>query len=137
MNVYFQPSDLAENLAENIRDMETKNIVALHNEYCEKINSPDDIVYDMEFLDEIMEQESPSGIIRQLDKDFNSDDKYFYFDGYAHLHSFSYEGDCSVIDIDEIADYIAENDDDLGDSNIRDFIDEFEENEDYDIGDDK
>lgn len=120
--------DLREELESLLEDLDIEDLVAVHNEYCEGANYMDDWCYNMCELDEILSGATPTEIINSLNSDFNTNDGYFYYDGYANLSSFSWYGD-SPIDVTAIADYILDDGDDFGVSEIENFIAEHENDE--------
>ena len=111
--------DLLENMSES-------QLYIIANEYSDKTNYYDDRIYDMDEFDEIMSGMSPSDIATKIFYgDFRPNDNYFKFDGYANLESFDYISD--EVDLEEIADYIVDNDEDFDDSDIREILDEANE----------
>ena len=80
----------------------------------------------MEEFDEIMDGISPWNIATKIFYgDFRPNDNYFRFDGYANLESFDYISD--EVDLEEIADYIIDNDEDFDNSDIREILGEEDE----------
>lgn len=109
---------------ENLSDYE---LFALWNEY--QGENYDDCIYYMEELDEICESMNPTDLANKIFYgDFNPNDTYFIFDGYANLESSDNLDD--LIDVDDLAQFIYDNDDDLNDDDLRDFLDEEEDEED-------
>ena len=118
--------DLLENMSES-------QLYIIANEYSDKTNYYDDRIYDMDEFDEIMDGMSPWNIATKIFYgDFRPNDNYFRFDGCANLESFDYISD--EIDLEEIADYIIDNDEDFDNSDIREILDE-ENEEDEEEGD--
>ena len=118
--------DLLENMSES-------QLYIIANEYSDKTNYYDDRIYDMDEFDEIMSGMSPSDIATKIFYgDFRPNDNYFKFDGYANLQSFDYIS--NEVDLEEIADYIVDNDEDFDNSDIREILDE-ENEEDEEEGD--
>ena len=118
--------DLLENMSES-------QLYIICNEYFDKTNYYDDRIYDMDEFDEIMSGMSPSDIATKIFYgDFRPNDNYFRFDGYANLESFDYISD--EVDLEKIADYIIDNDEDFDNSDIREILDE-ENEEDEEEGD--
>lgn len=110
-------------------DMDTAELVSVHNEYCNATNRLDDYVYSMQEFDEIMQHMEPWEIVRSAfyGKEFRPCDDYFYFNGYANLESFDYVGENSNAPIytGEIADYITRNEDALYNDDLQEIIDEY------------
>ena len=119
-------TEMIKDLLENMSESQLYIIV---NEYFDKTNYYDDRIYDMDEFDEIMSGMSPSDIATKIFYgDFRPNDNYFKFDGYANLQSFDYISD--EVDLEEIADYIVDNDEDFDNSDIREILDkENEEDE--------
>jgi hypothetical protein len=98
----------------------------------EALNSPDDTFYSINDLDEQLDGLKPSEIIRKvLNGDFSFNDaKYFSYDGYANLKSYSQsQAETEVKDYDsDIAEYIIGNSGSVSISNeLRDILDKGEE----------
>lgn len=107
---------------ENLSDSE---LLSLWNEY-QSENNYDGEVYDMEEFDEICGNMNPSDLVCKIFYGkFNPNDTYFIFNGYENLESSDYLDD--FFDIDELAQHICDNDDDLEDYDLRDFLDEDED----------
>ena len=116
-----------EEVLEMLRDMNDSNLVAVHNEYCDKVSYYDDRIYDMYEINDLLYGRSPLEIITDA-RDVDANDSYIRYDGYGNLESTDYPQDW--MDLDEIADYIVENDEALYNDDIRDLLDEIEaENE--------
>ena len=123
-------TEMIKDLLENMSESQLYIIV---NEYFDKTNYYDDRIYDMDEFDEIMSGMSPSEIATKIFYgDFRPNDNYFKFNGYANLESFDYISD--EVDLEEIADYIVDNDEDFDNSDIREILDE-ENEEDEEEGD--
>ena len=118
-------TEIIKDLLENMSESQLYIIV---NEYFDKANYYDDRIYDMDEFNEIMSGMSPSDIATKIFYgDFRPNDNYFRFDGYANLQSFDYISD--EVDLEEIADYIIDNDEDFDNSDIREILDEEDEEE--------
>ena len=117
--------DMRDEVLEMLKGMNDNDLVAVHNEYCEKVRYDDDRIYYMEELDELMYGMKPLDILREA-RDVNTNDDWIRWNGYGNLESTDYPGN-DWIDIDEIADYIVENEDPLYNDDIRDLMDEIEE----------
>ena len=118
--------DLLENMSES-------QLYIITNEYFDKAEYYDDRIYDMEEFDEMISGMSPWNIATKIFYgDFNPYHNYFKFDGYSNLQSFDYISD--EVDLEKIADYIIDNDEDFDNSDIREILDE-ENEEDEEEGD--
>lgn len=119
-----------EKIESALENMDTAEIIAIHNEYCEAANNMDDYIYSMEEFDEIMDGERPWNIASNCfyGHYFCPADDYFRFNGYANLESFNFapEGNSGVY-ISDIARHIDRNDDALNCDEIQEILDESEE----------
>lgn len=107
---------------ENLNDGE---LLSLWNEY-RRGQYYDGDIYDMDEFDEICGNMNPSDLACKIFYGkFNPNDTYFIFNGYENLESSDYLDD--LINIDELAQHICDNDDDLEDYDLRNFLDEDEE----------
>ena len=117
-----------EEVLEMLRDMDDYELVAIHNEYCDEVNYVDDRIYSMGEFDELycMDGKSPLDVIRDaFNGSFNPNDDWFRWNGYGNLESTDRPEDW--MDLDDIADYIVENDEDFDNDDLRDLMDEIEE----------
>ena len=107
-----------------VEDFKENKLVELWNEFCNK-NCYEEIIYyfsDYE-INDLFSNKTPAELIR-IGKDVDLDNKYFYF----HLGKLNTTDNIfDVVDIDELVDYIIDNDDDCNDVDIRDLLDELEE----------
>lgn len=102
-------------------EISNNQLLTIYNEYAEQ--NYYDTIYDMDDFDEIMDNTAPSDIASKIFYgDFRPNDYYFTFDGCGKLKSSDYPTD--FIDYTDLANYIFDNDDDLGDDDLRDFLDE-------------
>ena len=118
---------IVENIKEVVEDFREGKLVELWNEFCNK-NYYEEVIYYLYYLsdDEINDffsNKTPAELIR-MGKDVDLDNKYFYF----HLGELNITDNVfDVVDIDELVDYIIDNDNDCNDTDIRDLLDELEE----------
>lgn len=118
---------IIEVLKEYIDNMDNADIIALHNEYCDAVNCYDNWVYYMSEFDEIMSGVEPWEVARSaFYGSFRPCDEYFYFNGYGNLESCDFFNQLPIY-IDEIAEYIADNGDNLDNDDIQEIINEYEE----------
>jgi hypothetical protein len=122
-------------IKEALEDMSDNDLLAVYREYCDEYGSMDDYIYDNDDyeIDELFYDSKPSEIVNRFCfGDYSCHDRYFRFDGYGNIQSFSgLKSDKSPIYIDDIADYIIDNDKDLGNDDIREILDN-DEDEDFD-----
>ena len=112
-----------KNYLENLNDYE---LVAIWNDYCDKNNYYDNKIYNTDNdFDWLFENESPTKIAESVCfGNFNANDNYFIFDGYGNLKSgYALE----LIYVDELARYIAENEEYFDNDELYDFCNEEEE----------
>lgn len=102
------------------------DLFELYNDYCQKTNRCDDMIFTMDEFDEQMDGFSPWEIASKIwNGDFNPNHDCWKFDGYANLQSFW--DVYNAVDINELARYIVENEDSLGDDDIQKILDNDEE----------
>lgn len=99
-------------------------LVGLWNEYCENNNYWDDRIFSMDELDDLFCGCGAIELIDKLSSNFSTSDDYFKDTIYG-LESFDNIED--VIEIDDVIEYIIDNDDNLYCDAIRDMLDEIEE----------
>ena len=117
-----------EMIKDLLEDMSGSQLFMICNEYFDKTEYFDDRIYDMDEFDEMMDGISPSDIATKIFYgDFRPNDNYFKFDGYDNLKSFDYISD--EVDLEEVADYIVDNDEDFDNGDIREILDEEDEEE--------
>ena len=115
-----------EKIVDFINSMNTDEIVALHNSYCEAVNCMDDCIYGMEELKEVLdgvEKWNLVDMMRRGNFDFMKD--FWQVNVYGNLDS--YDAWELPIFVEDIADYILSEDDSLNDDKIQEILDEEEE----------
>lgn len=117
---------IVKNIKEVVEDFREEKLVELWNEFCNKNYYEEVISYlSDDEINDYFSNKTPAELIR-IGKDVDLDNKYFYF----HLNELNTTDNIfDVVDIDELADYIIDNDDDCNDTDIRDLLDELEEAE--------
>lgn len=123
---------LEEKVREAIDGMQTPDVIDMWNEYCISCNMQDDIIYDMSEFDEVMEYESPWRIARACCYgDFCAAHEWFWFNSYGNLESSDFpiiDGD-SPFSLNNVVDYIVENNDPLHNDEVQEILDEEDEDE--------
>lgn len=120
--------DMRDEVMAFLNDLYNAEMVRIHNQYCDEAGYADDEIFDMDMLNEMLTGKDPDEILRMaFYGDFRPCDEYFRFNGYANLESTDYPGRKGWIPVDEIADYIVENDEDFDNDDLRDLMDEIEE----------
>ena len=118
---------IKEKLAVYIGDLPGTKAISLHNEYCEHDCAYENHIYGMDEFDEIVGECLPSELARMCYYgDFCPANSYFWYNGYGNLVSSDYPAtdNNSPFYVSDIVKYIVDNDDDLGDEEIREMLDE-------------
>lgn len=115
---------IVENIREIVEDFNENKLVELWNEFCDDNYYEERICYlSDDEINDLFSNKTPAELIR-MGSDVDLDNKYFYF----HLNELNTTDNVfDVVDIDELVDYIIDNDDDCNDIDIRDLLDELEE----------
>ena len=112
-----------ELVKETLDNMSESDLFWLYKEYVCQAQLYDDEIFDMNEFDEIMCASTPTDIAQKIFYgNFRPNDSYFRFDGCANLESIDWLKD--GIDLDEIADYIIDNENSLGNNEIQEILDE-------------
>lgn len=132
-----------ERILEVIKAMDEDAIVALWNEYCREVRKYDDEImtaYDMEEYIETCEDKM--SLLNRFyfgSDDFSADAgsanpnrNYFCFNGYGNIVSFdyiynSYSDEFYHMDIDDLVEYIEENEEAFGFGELEEVFEEFAE----------
>lgn len=120
--------DVLGELREYLESLDDAAKVDIWNYYTDATNNNDDSIYSMDEFDEIFSNAKPWEIARACfySRRFNPSDSWFWFNGYANVESADYiseHDDRNPIDLDALAEYIADNDDDLFNDDIRAILD--------------
>lgn len=119
---------MKEKIREIIERMSNENLINLHNDYC-CANYYNNDIMDMCTINEILSGKKPTEILNMVFYgNFNPNDSYFRFNGIGYLESCDYPK-YDWIDIDEIVDYIIDNNEDFDVDEIRDALDEDDEDD--------
>lgn len=115
---------IVENIKEIVEYFREEKLVELWNEFCDKNYYEERIGYlSDEEINDYFSNKTPAELIR-MGSDVDLDNKYFYF----HLDELNTTDNIfDVVDIDELVDYIIDNDNDCNDTDIRNLLDELEE----------
>ena len=115
---------IVENIREVVEDFKENKLVELWNEFCNE-NYYEEVIYYLsdDEINDFFSNKTPAELIR-MGSNVDLDNKYFYF----HLGELNTTDNIfDVVDIDELVDYIIDNDNDCNDTDIRDLLDELEE----------
>ena len=111
---------LYDDIAGILDNLDNWKIVNIHNDFCDG----DDWIYNMSDFDEIMDNMTAMDVAnRVFYGDFNPNNDYFKFDGYANLESTDYPTD--FVDMDILINYAIDNDYDYDIDEIRELLDEY------------
>lgn len=115
---------IVENIKEVVEDFREEKLVELWNEFCDENYYEERICYlSDDEINDYFSNKTPAELIR-MGSDVDLDNKYFYF----HLNELNTTDNIfDVVDVDELVDYIINNDNDCNDTDIRDLLDELEE----------
>ena len=117
---------IVKNIRVTVEDFRENKLVELWNEFCDKNCYEERIYYLSDYeINDLFRNKTPAELIR-MGSNLDLDNKYFYF----HLGELNATDNIfDVVDIDELVDYIIDNDNDCNDIYIRDLLDELEEAE--------
>jgi hypothetical protein len=105
-------------------ELDDSTLLNMWNEYCHEGNC-DDVIYDIEEFDEIFQDTEPHNLAcRVYYGEFCPQCEYFTFNAYGNLESIDYYELKNYIYIDDLANYIIDNDYDFRDNDIREILDE-------------
>lgn len=131
-------------ILEILKGMDSNNILYINNEYCEHNNYPDNFVY---YMEDLAEEYTGDKIDvfnfanrmffgqdeNREDSSFNPNRNYYYYNGYGNLVSLDYLSyneysnefmyDFFNYEIDDIIEWIIENDLDFDNDEIREILD--------------
>ena len=115
---------IVESIRVVVEDFKENKLVELWNEYCDKNYYEERLYYlSDDEINDLFSNKTPAELIR-MGSDVDLDNKYFYF----HLNELNTTDNVfDVVDVDEIVDYIIDNDDDCNDMDVRTLLDELEE----------
>lgn len=105
-------------LMELLENMDAEDLRSVSNEYNEVVCCYDDEIYRMDEFDDVCQGWTPTDIAKKiLGEDFSLDDDYFVFTIYG-IESFSRFNLINHVDIEEVVEYIIENENCLGNSDV-------------------
>lgn len=115
---------IVKSIREVVEDFREEKLVELWNEFCDKNYYEERIGYlSDDEINDYFSNKTPAELIR-MGSDVDLDNKYFYF----HLDELNTTDNIfDVVDIDELVDYIIDNDNDCNDVDVRTLLDELEE----------
>lgn len=116
-----------------LNDMYDDELIEIHNRYCEANNNYDDQIFENDdaTLNDVMGECTFAEAACKLHySDYNYNDNYFWFDGYGNLESSNEPKD--NIFVGDIARYVVNDEDDLGNMDLREAIEDWQEEENKD-----
>lgn len=124
--------DIREKVIKVLEELDDGSIVNMWNQYCEQVNYDDDMIYSLDewTINDIFYMRKPWDILRYLDGGFNVNDNWFHWDGYGNI--VSTDNIFDMVELGDLADYIIDEEDDLGNFDIKDILEEAKEDEDED-----
>ena len=112
-----------QKIVDYINGMGIEEKIALHNTYCDAVNCMDDCIYTMDDMEEILDGVDKWELVRMVQfGDFDCTKDFWGFNGYGNL--VSYNAWELPIYAEDIADYILSAEDSLGNDEIKEILDE-------------
>lgn len=111
-----------------LNDMYDDELLEIHNRYCEANNNYDDQIFqndDVTLNDVMGECTFAEAACKLHYSDYNYNDAYFWFDGYGNIESSNDPKD--IIFVDDIARYVVNTKNDLGNMDLREAIESWQE----------
>ena len=123
--------NLYERIKEELESWNVDDLVTIWNDYCNECNYMDDYI-EWNNPDEFLMGRTPSEILEQIGSDYDIRDDYAVYTiyGWESFNS-TYDEHCPI-DIDALADWIADDEDGHGYDSLQDIVDEYLEEEDED-----
>jgi len=117
--------ELKKALLANMDEMGTDEIIAIHNAYCKRIGKEEDAVHEMKELNEVLAKPLTLAEVDTEIRNSKADihDDYFAFTATGELVTFSYICDDDIVDVDFLAEYVAETGDALDDAILGSVLD--------------
>lgn len=120
-----------EEIKEILENLDDCELLRIWNEFDQYST-----IYTSEEFDEICGGMTPSEIaLKCFNGDFNPNHDFWTFNGYENLKSSDYLDE--LISIDDLADYIADNEEAFDNDDLQEYFDELEEDEDDEDGEEE
>ena len=119
--------ELYEAIDEVIEDLNESEQVELWNEYCDANSYYDDRI-EYNDLDDILCGCSPSEVADKLDDAYRTYHQWAWFDGYGNICSSDYITE-TAYDKDSLIEYMIDDDNSFDNYDIRELLDQYEEEE--------
>lgn len=128
--------DAYDKVLDVLSDLSEVDLISVWNEYCDANNYVDDRIYYMSELDDVYGYGVLDGspitdiinTIRDDFRDFDTSCDYFGITMYGY-ESFDSLDSFSGFDMSDLCNYIVDNDDELGENQLREVLDEIAEDE--------
>lgn len=121
-----QKVNAIEDIINNLSDHE---MVDINNAYQDCVNG-DNYIYSMDDFDDLMNGKTPSEIANMVSYgDYNPFNMWFWFNGYGNVISGDYPEYSNGWDAEAMAQYCVDNDEDLGFDEIREILDDEDEDD--------
>lgn len=118
---------LKEKILECLKEMETSELIQIHNEYCDATNNVDNNIYSMDDFEILCgEQDALWIACRIFYGDFNPNDDFIFFNAYGNFITGNDYNIKEHIYISDIANHIIDNNDSLYNDDIQEILDEVE-----------
>lgn len=124
--------DIREKVIKILEELDDDSIVDMWNQYCSEVNYDDDMIYSLDEanINDICYMKKPWDILRCLDGAFNVNDNWFYWNGYGKYGNIvSIDNIFDMVELGDLADYIIDEENDLGNSDIEGILEEAKEDE--------
>lgn len=141
----MENTNLFDTLRNHFTSLEDGEIVAIWNEYVRETSCYDDEIFDFDTMEEMIENSNEGGLywVNRFfygSDDYNSESganpnrNYFTFNGYGNIESFdyiynSYSDTFNHIEIDDLINYIIENNESFYNDEIENILEEAQEEE--------
>lgn len=117
-----------EKLIDLLQEMSDSELTYLHNEYCYNTNNYDDEIFTIDMWDDIFTNMDTFDIAcKVFYGDFNPSYEYFKFNGYGNIQSICKWEIDRFVDINDIVDYIIDNNYSFENNDISYILDDIEE----------
>ena len=129
---------MREKIIEAFKEMDEGEVIRIWNEYCSNTNRWDDAIMDGYEMEEWAKSEDVTNLLNRFY--FGNDDgrentsanpnrNYFTFNGYGNIISFDYiynqySNEFYYVSVEELADYIVENEESFYNDEIEEILDE-------------
>lgn len=114
---------LKSKIKEVLENLKTEDEYCIAKEYCIEGNYMDSEPFRIDDIDEILGEMKPSEIIEKYGELSTFHSSYFYYNGYANVTEWNELSD--TVSIEELTEYIIDNEDSLYNDEIQSILDEY------------